>query len=111
MKTANEILKELDECENPVTASSLKTIAISKLKKERDEAEESNESLRNQNTYLDEKLAELENELRVTDENLVHAMSGINDWGKMIAELRAETPYSSFYYERIKAIIDKWAKD
>jgi len=60
MKTANDILKELHECENPVTASSLKTIAISKLKKERDEAEESNESLRNQNTALDEKLAELD---------------------------------------------------
>jgi hypothetical protein len=36
MKTANDILKELHECENPVTSSSLKTIAITKLKAERD---------------------------------------------------------------------------
>ena len=36
MKTADQILKELDECENPVTVSSLKSIAISKLKQERD---------------------------------------------------------------------------
>ncbi len=36
IKTADEILKEMAECENPVTVSSLKTIAISKLKQERD---------------------------------------------------------------------------
>jgi hypothetical protein len=36
MKTADDILKELHECENPVTSSSLKTIAITKLKAERD---------------------------------------------------------------------------
>ena len=36
IKTANEILEELSVCENPVTVSSLKTIAISKLKDERD---------------------------------------------------------------------------
>ena len=36
IKTADDIIKELNECENPVTVSSLKTIAISKLKQERD---------------------------------------------------------------------------
>ena len=36
IKTADEILKKMAECENPVTVSSLKTIAISKLKQERD---------------------------------------------------------------------------
>ena len=36
MKDADEILKELANCVNPVTSSSLKTIAITKLKEERD---------------------------------------------------------------------------
>ena len=53
MKTADDIIKELHACDNPVTSSSLKTIAIAKLKQERDKYRKALDDIKLVHTWVE----------------------------------------------------------